>query len=498
MKDMDKQFDQSLIEELREIIPLEGEIQEINPWSRPLGLIIWGLILTSIKLNFLFLHYILPTLGSAQIYLGFRSLRRENKYFKTLWLMSMVRLALHLYDMVAISTPLGSFGNELSPLTITLVIFHISMFPIFHIALKNVYEKSGKIMEESPLLWATLWSFLSTIIAISPISSSWLIFIPMMIFYILIIRSLISISDQLGEVGYSLKNSPVKINDQTLGWTYFLLVFVISLGLNIFFNHLRLEAHEFSKPETSILREDLLSMGYPKEALQYLSDVDVEKLKGAINVEVVNDLLMFDAKESEHIEDYGYSKQVSYTYEAGKKNIESSTIYIEMPENTLYVMQYFKWTGGRPLWQDGLMISGNDEVEKKELISSGLFYKKKDKDYVGDFPRISLEEVEVNSMFGVYEAKVIKASLSFPAGSREQGGYIFYRYGTMLLDMYFMPHSFNYLHQAFPIRIPYKRAEELMGVGGFNFSNNYKNHYTTYESLGRKEIDKDIKYEIID
>jgi hypothetical protein len=70
MSEKDFDFDQQMIDHLSEIIPPEEEIRTTNPWSNPIGFITWGLILTTLHLNFIYLQYILPTIGVTLIFLG--------------------------------------------------------------------------------------------------------------------------------------------------------------------------------------------------------------------------------------------------------------------------------------------------------------------------------------------------------------------------------------------------------------------------------------------
>ncbi|NLY46278.1 MAG: hypothetical protein GX053_09875, partial [Tissierella sp.] len=460
MDSKDSIFEEEIIEGLKDIIPPENEIQNINPWGKPINSITWGLILTMVKLNFLFLQYILPTIGIALIFLGFRSLRNQNKYFKLLYIMSIVKLVSHMLDIIIVTTPLNTLSYPVFTIGLVTTVFQIFIFLIFHKGLKAVHIKAGKTMKSSPLLWAALWIGLVFLLAITPLSETWLVFIPMIIFYILIIRSISSIGKQLDDTGYLLINAPVKINNRTIGRMYFLLIMIIGVSGNMYLNNLKLESSIFVHPDNSSLREDFLAMGFPEEALRYLSDSDIDLLKEAVHVEVENEVLMFDPKEIEHIEKIREDYKVrSYTNQPGKKNIDASTIYIEMPEKTLYVMNYFKWSGGNPIWQDGIMITGNPGLANREIINGGLFYSKNDREYIADFPHLSMEGVERHTFFRTDWTEPIRGAFSFPIGSEGQGGYVLYRYGTMEDNRYLIPSLFEYLHQSNPIRIPYVRAE---------------------------------------
>ena len=491
MSEKDYNFDKRMIEHLSYVTPPEEEIRKTNPWSKPIGFITWGFILTTFKLNFLYLQYILPTIGIILIFLGFRSLRNENKFFKIAWILSILKLLLQLIDLIWVSTPLNIMDYPQLVIGTLMFPFQISMFLVFRAALKEASKKAGRLMEADPLLWASLWTMAAFLIALSPLSNSWLIFIPMVICYILIIRSLYRIGSELDDTGYVLTNAPVKINNRTFGWMYFLIAFTTIIICSVFYNHLKLKPQGYSPPETTEARQHLLDKGFPSEALQYLSNEDVTMLSEAVNVESFSKLLMMDPKRIEHQESYGGYTQITHTYEPGKKNIQATTVYIEMPKNIMYVMQYFKWNGGRPIWQDGILISGETAADDKQIISSGLFYSKRGAGYTADFPRIVCDKVTQNTMFGTYYPVLITGALSYPLGSEEQGGYVLYRYTVKVdSDIYDTYNIFSYVHLLSPLHIPYARTEDLILSGAYTFEDMLQQHQTKYESLALREIDR--------
>ena len=488
MSEKDYNFDKQMIEQLSYVTPPEEEVRKTNPWSKPIGFITWGFILTTMHLNFLYLQYILPVIGVILIFLGFRSLRNENKYFKVAWLLSILKLSLHLGDLVWISTPLNIMDYPKFAIGSVMFPFQIALFLVFRAALKETSKKADRLMESDPLLWATLWTMASYLIALSPLSNSWLIFIPMLVCYIFIVRSLYSIGDELDDTGYVLTNAPVKISNRTFGWTYFLIAFTVVIICSIFSNHLKLQSQEYFHPETTEARQHLLDLEFPAEALRYLSNEDVTMLSEAVNVESFSKLLMFDAKRIEHEERYGNNIQITHTYEPGKKNMDATTVYIELPKNVVYVMQYFTWNGGRPIWQDGILISGETAADDKQIISSGLFYSKRDAEYTADFPRIVCDKVTQHTMFGTYYPVLITGALSYPLGSEDQGGYVLYRYTVKVdSDIYDTYNIFSYVHLLSPLHIPYTRTEDLILSGAYTFEDMLQQHQTKYESLRKPD-----------
>ena len=491
MSDKDVIFDRQVIDCLGEITPPEGEISRINPWSKPIGFITWGFILTTLHLNFAYLQYILPTIGVTLIFFGFRSLRKENKYFTALWIFSIIKLFLQLAELVRVSSPLNVADYPVLAIGTVMIAFQIIMFLVFQAALNKVFEKAGKNVQEKPLLWASVWTLAVYLIALSPFSSSWLVFIPMMICYYIIVRSLFRVGDQLDDTGYILTNAPVSISNRTFGWAYCLIALALVITCSIYYNHLQLDPQAYEPPRITEARQRLLDLDFPCEALQYLKDEDVELLREAKDVEVFSKQLMFDPKKIEHRESFGNRTYITHTYEPGKKNMEVTTIYIEMPEKLLYVMQYFTWQGGTPVWQDGLLIAGENKAEDKEIVSSGLFYEKKGTQYIADFPRLACDRYTYNSFFGEDYSIVISGALSYPFGSERQGGYVLYRYTVETDSDLFGSHAyFSYVHLSSPLRIPYARTDDLIMRGAYTFYDELQQHHTTYDSLYYRETNR--------
>lgn len=490
MSEKELHFDRQLIEGLSEVAPPDEEIRKTNPWSIPLDRIIGGLILTTLHLNLLYLHYILPTIGTVMIFLGFRSLRNENSYFKILWVFSTIKLLVQLASLVWLSTPLHLSNYPELAAGLIMQVFQIAMLLLFHAALKVTFKKAGKLMENTPLIWAALWTAAIFLIALSPLAGSWLVAIPMIACYIFIIKLLYRIESQLEDTGYLLANAPVRISSGAFGKTYCLTALILVLACNGFYNHLSLEPQEYHPPQITESRQRLLDLDFPAEALEYLTDEDVILLREASNIEAFSKLLMFDPKKIEHREGSEGHIFITHTYEPGQKNLEVTTIYAEMPEKQMYVMQYFSWQGGKPVWQDGFLISGGTEDEDKEIVGSGLFYRKKGVKYMADFPRLTCEPVIRDTMFGSYRSTPITAALSYPFGATEQGGYVLYRHTVMAdSDVYSTYSLFNYIHRTHPLGIPYARTEDLIVKGAYVFEDELQQHYTNYESLAVKRLE---------
>ena len=99
------ELDRRLMEEMSQLPPPPSEVEDYTPWRAAITKILWGMGLTTFKFEFFYLQYLLPLLGAALLYLGYRSLRRENRWFKLCWALSGVLLAVHMATDILTATP---------------------------------------------------------------------------------------------------------------------------------------------------------------------------------------------------------------------------------------------------------------------------------------------------------------------------------------------------------------------------------------------------------
>ena len=98
-------FDRALMDQMGQLPPVPAELDRCTPWHSAVGRILWGLALCTFRLEVLYLQYLLPLLGAALLYLGYRSLRRENRWFRLGWIMAGIHLAAQMTVLVLGGTP---------------------------------------------------------------------------------------------------------------------------------------------------------------------------------------------------------------------------------------------------------------------------------------------------------------------------------------------------------------------------------------------------------
>ena len=84
-------------------LPPEEVVEEVTPWKRAMNRVLAGMALSTVTLNFWLLDTILPAIGVVLMLLGFRSLRFENRWFGSCFVLTLLR-AVHLFLLLILNT----------------------------------------------------------------------------------------------------------------------------------------------------------------------------------------------------------------------------------------------------------------------------------------------------------------------------------------------------------------------------------------------------------
>lgn len=135
-------LDEMIEQGLGDIVPGEGVVEEVNPWREPIGRIAAGMALTGITLNFLYLQYLLPTLGAALQYLGFRTLRRSGPAFRIAWGLSLVELVWHAVWLMLSASPWRLEGMTAYTLGLAGMAVQIARLLLLRAGLRDVCRRA--------------------------------------------------------------------------------------------------------------------------------------------------------------------------------------------------------------------------------------------------------------------------------------------------------------------------------------------------------------------
>ena len=449
-------LDEMIEQGLGEIVPGEGVVEEVNPWREPIGRIAAGMALTGITLNFLYLQYLLPTLGAALQYLGFRTLRRSGPAFRIAWGLSLVELVWHAVWLMLSGSPWRLEGMTAYTLGLAGMAVQIARLLLLRAGLRDVCRRAEVEPQGDPLRAAVIWQVLIAVLAFSPLAQSWLAFIPMLIAFVLIIRSLVRVGGSLGGAGYCFVNAPVRVSSGVMKWGYLLGCFALVLLTSAVVNHPRLDAQPVPAQGEAETRQALTALGLPEEVLADLSDEHVRALEGALRVDVQQEMMSFYSSTTTEIQ----------KADADADRLCAYIIYIELPGSRMAVLNYFDWQQGGAYWGDAVMLGWQDTYEYLTgQIGGALLYEKNGQAYTAPIPRLNNGVVTTTDWFsGIQSYPRITGTVSYPFGAQNQRGYVLYILQLRDLNVVGITRGntwITYRHRLQPFSLPYQTPAEL-------------------------------------
>ena len=449
-------LDEMIEQGLGDIVPGEGVVEEVNPWREPIGRIAAGMALTGITLNFLYLQYLLPTLGAALQYLGFRTLRRSGPAFRIAWGLSLVELVWHAVWLMLSASPWRLEGMTAYTLGLAGMAVQIARLLLLRAGLQDVCRRAEVEPEGDPLRAAVIWQVLIAVLAFSPLAQSWLAFIPMLIAFVLIIRSLVRVGGSLGGAGYCFVNAPVRVSSGVMKWGYLLGCFALVLLTSAVVNHPRLDAQPVPAQGEAETRQALAELGLPEEVLADLSDEHVRALEGALRVDVQQEMMSFYSSTTTEIQ----------KADADADRLCAYIIYIELPGSRMAVLNYFDWQQGGAYWGDAVMLGWQDTYEYLTgQIGGALLYEKNGQAYTAPIPRLNNGVVTTTDWFsGIQSYPRITGTVSYPFGAQNQRGYVLYILQLRDLNVVGITRGntwITYRHRLQPFSLPYQTPAEL-------------------------------------
>lgn len=194
----DRDFDQLLYQGADQLPPKSVEQTSPDPWRQALLLICWGIALTSITLNFLNLQYILPAVGAMLLCLGFRSLRRENGWFRQCYVLSILLALYRGATDLLLATPLAADLSGGWSYLLGLLGWLVSLWLLFALwrALKAVFLRAELPAKTRAAGEMVICYFLLFLLALVN-ASGWLLLLPVLILWICLLTGLFKTSRAL-------------------------------------------------------------------------------------------------------------------------------------------------------------------------------------------------------------------------------------------------------------------------------------------------------------
>ena len=450
-------FNEIKLEELlREQLPetsLADNLGVINPLGAAVNKIIAGMVMTTITLNFLYLNYILPTVGIMLIYLGMRTLRSGNYYFRLGWLAALGKLLLTTLNLVLQVTPYVSLMNGWGLWASQGV--HILFLLFLGLGIQKAGMDAGMANPKMPTWPVILWQVVLIALALIGVSS-WAVLIFMVWAWVRMVQHISHCADGLKEAGYVVPASPVWFSAKPLLLAYLAILLSVMVGASLLVHYTPLDGERIVleeaigvKEETKEIRGKLTAKGFPAEVLDRILDEDLADLGSVAAVDSIRS--RDNTSNTERMD--GYS--VSVLTEDGR----------------LKTFVWFEYVDGK---HAGLVDSVKIQYDDEQIttdVKGRLFYEKKGETWSAD---VMFKEVSRTYLwFGDVTTDVWSlAKYSFPFMADRPRGY--FTWWTEEEDgepAYWSSNNtvFNCLRT--PLVLPYvelpENADRIVLFGGF-------------------------------
>ena len=454
--------------------PPEEIVAEVTPWRRAMNRILFGMALCAITLNFLCLNYILPAIGTVLLLLGFRALRRENRWLGGCFAVTVIRAVYFFATLVLNTTILQSavFTPAVTTaLTAVNAVLLLTLYFCFWRGLLAVQKKAGLPAQTGGAGALLAWYVLICVLA-AVHYMGWIVPIAMLVGYVCILRSLFRLSRALDEAGYAIAPQPVRVTDRALA-----LVLAAALGIGCTLGYLfggsyRMDwqpADASEQTQTAAIRQQLLDLGFPEAVLNDLTPEDIAACDGALRVvSVTEDHPFNDGRTVSHKESDGEGGVVSVldtVYDVRELRLTSVGVQLPGAQETWRVFHHFLWTTDPgfygtevlQIWPadqntpDGWRFAGD--------VTGRVLHDRDGQTFTAPYHALGRQTYTADSVFfGQRTCTDLFAPFSMPRHAEHARGYVAYSAAAVqsgcLLDSWI-----NYTHQQSWLQYPAVTAQ---------------------------------------
>ena len=269
---------------------------DVSPWRGAMSCIVWGIALKTLTLQLLYLDDILPTLGCILLVLGFRTLRQENGALRWAYGLSIAATVMRSAAMVLAALPVDvgrTFGYADSALMLGMLI-------ALWRGMTGVSRAAGAEKPSAPAAGA-LAAFYAVLILLAFIGlEGWLLVLPVLAVYLVILRNLVKLFRSLENTGYAIHAAPVHLPAAAVLWGYLgLTLAAVVLAMLLGQRYPMDWQVRDDAPQDAAIRAELLELGFPQDVLDDLTAEEVARMSGARAVFVNEDKLYNQTKYRE-------------------------------------------------------------------------------------------------------------------------------------------------------------------------------------------------------
>lgn len=470
----DDAFEALLAQSVAELPP-EEIVADVTPWRRAMDRILFGMALCAVALNFWCLNYILPAIGTVLLLLGFRTLRRENRWLGGCFAITVIRAAYFFATLILNTTILQSavFTPAVTTaLTAVNAVLLLALYFCFWRGLLAVQKKAGLPAQTGGALALIVWYALVCVLA-AVHYTGWIVPIAMLIGYGFILRSLYRLSGALDEAGYAIAPGPVRVTDRCLA-----LVLAAALGIGCTLGYLfggsyRMDWQPVDTPEqvqTEAVRQQLLDLGFPEDVLNDLTPEDIAACDGALRVVVeTEDYPVNDGRTVSHKESDGEGGVVSVqdtVYDVKELRLTGVAVQLPGERETWMVFHHFLWTTDPGFYgTEAIQIrpayrSIPEGWSAAADVTGRVLYDRDGQTFAAPYASLGAQTFTANTiLWGKQTNTDLFAAFSLPRHAEHARGYVAYS-TTEARDGYILSSGEYYVHQQTWLQYPVVTAME--------------------------------------
>lgn len=436
-------------------LPPDDIAAEVTPWKRAMNRVLTGMALNLLTLEFLCLDYILPAVGMVLMLLGFRALRRENRWFWRCYVIAVIQSAYMLLSLIANTTVLHALWDHAGA-EILLRILMTGLWLADMVCLWRgflaVRQKAGLPPHAGGAAALIVWYGVVCLLALVQYSG-WIIGLGMIAGYCFIIRSLCRLSRQLDEAGYAILPAQVRVTDRCIVLSLAALLTAGCVCGYAFGGSYPMDwtaQKEDEHSAVSQIKAELLTLGFPEYVLDDLTAEDIAACDGALRVVVQAQDGYFNDDEVPDM-------------------LHVTGVAVELPGEweTWRIFHHFLWTEDPGFYgTEAIQIWPAYQSVSEDWIACGevtgrVLCDRQGQTCTADYAFLGSASYRAESFFGFEQTNTdLFAAFSMPRGSARQRGYV--AYGTeKTRDINTLISSwFNYLNQKSWMQYPAETAME--------------------------------------
>lgn len=478
---MNEEEFEAMLERSVSDFPPEDVVAEVTPWKKAMRRVLTGMVLCAVTLDFWCLNYLLPAIGMVLSLLGFRTLQRENKWFRSCFFISVIRAAcffpvLVLHTTIIQNALLSTLSTVLTLLS--LILLFGQFFCVWR-GLRDVQKKVHLPPRAGSAVALMVWYALICVLAAIQYQGL-LIAGAMIIGYLFLIRNLYKLSKELDEAGYSIRTVSLHVTDQCI---VLVLVSALAIGCACGYsfggrypmNWAAVDSSE--QTENEEIRNHLIELGFPEYVLNDLTAEDIASCAGAseIVVDITDKSLLEGSTTTEMYRSDGECN-VEPTSDSSAKDLRLTGVGVQIPgeQERWIIFHHFLWTANPgcygtesiQLWP--VYQNSSDGWGAAGEVTGQVLYDRDGKTYASAYHSLGNQTFTFNSiLWGEQTRNDVFATFSMPAQGEHYRGYIAYPV-VEIQDGYSISSWVNYTHQKSRIPYPAVTAMEHQMTGNWN------------------------------